>query len=149
MGTVSPFLKGLFLFVFFKNYNNIYFISDSRHDEDKTGSSDGRITSVSTIRFRPSASDNGITWACEAEHPALTYSPLRSSVLLSVLRKSVVMIIELFMKTLNILIPRPSVRLTTSQPASQDQRLGILQFSEKTFGVAALHCLLYLSLIHI
>ena len=50
-----------------------------------TGS--GRVTSTSTIRFRPTADDNGVTWACEAEHQAIVYSPLRASVLLSVLRK--------------------------------------------------------------
>ena len=41
----------------------------------------------STIRFRPTSSDNGVTYACEAEHPALLNTPLRSTVSLSVLRK--------------------------------------------------------------
>lgn len=43
----------------------------------------------STIRFRPTSSDNSVTYACEAEHAALLNPPLRSSVLLSVLRKFV------------------------------------------------------------
>ena len=30
-----------------------------------------------------------MTWACEAEHQAIVYSPLRASVLLSVLRESI------------------------------------------------------------
>ena len=51
-------------------------------------SPDSRITTFSTIKFRPTSSDNGVTWACEANHPALTNSgPLRTTVLLSVLRK--------------------------------------------------------------
>jgi hypothetical protein len=69
--------------------NNAFLsFSDTRLDDDKIGSGpDGRVTSTSTIRFRPTAEDNGVTWACEAEHQAIVYSPLRASVLLSVLRE--------------------------------------------------------------
>ena len=63
--------------------------SDSRADDDQLNDASGRITSTSTIRFRPTAADNGVTWACEAEHQAIVYSPLRASVLLSVLRESI------------------------------------------------------------
>lgn len=63
------------------------FFSDNRADEDESGLKDGRITSSSTIRFRPTSVDNGVTFACEAEHPALLNHPLRSTVLISVLRK--------------------------------------------------------------
>lgn len=59
-----------------------------RSDEDRPSSLGlDRVTSTSVIRFRPTSSDDGVTWACEAEHPALDSAPLRASVLLSVLRK--------------------------------------------------------------
>ena len=65
-----------------------YCISDTRQDEDEqSGSKGDRITTTSVIKFRPTSSDNGVTWACEAEHPALLNPPLRTAVLLSVQRK--------------------------------------------------------------
>ena len=60
--------------------------AESRQDVDEKGV-DNRVTTTSVIKFRPTSSDNGVTWACEADHPALTNPPLRSTVLLSVLRK--------------------------------------------------------------
>ena len=65
----------------------LFILSESRADDNQLNDASGRITSTSTIRFRPTAADNGVTWACEAEHQAIVYSPLRASVLLSVLRK--------------------------------------------------------------
>ena len=65
-----------------------YFVSDTRQDEDEqSGSKADRITTTSVIKFRPTSADNGVTWACEAEHPALLNPPLRTAVLLSVQRK--------------------------------------------------------------
>ena len=65
----------------------LFILPESRADDNQLNDASGRITSTSTIRFRPTAADNGVTWACEAEHQAIVYSPLRASVLLSVLRK--------------------------------------------------------------
>ena len=63
-------------------------ISDTRQDEDEqSGARGDRITTTSLIKFRPTSADDDITWACEAEHPALINPPLRTSVLLSVQRK--------------------------------------------------------------
>lgn len=64
---------------------NTEFFTDSRQDKDQIGERDGRVTTTSTIKFRPTSSDNSVTWACEADHPALINPPLRSTVLLSVL----------------------------------------------------------------
>ncbi|XP_059086903.1 synaptogenesis protein syg-2-like [Tigriopus californicus] len=67
---------------------NSEFYTANRQDEDRPsalGGDEGRITSISIIRFSPTNMDNGITWACEAQHSAITYAPLRSSVVLSVL----------------------------------------------------------------
>ena len=65
----------------------LFILPESRADDNQLNDASGRIPSTSTIRFRPTAADNGVTWACEAEHQAIVYSPLRASVLLSVLRK--------------------------------------------------------------
>ena len=70
------------------NITKVYFISENREEIDEL-SPDSRVTTFSTIKFRPTSSDNGVTWACEADHPALTNAPLRTTVLLSVLRKLV------------------------------------------------------------
>ena len=64
----------------------LFIFAESRQDVDEKGA-DNRVTTTSVIKFRPTSSDNGVTWACEADHPALTNPPLRSTVLLSVLRK--------------------------------------------------------------
>lgn len=48
---------------------------------------EGRTTTTSVIKFRPTAGDDGATWACEAEHPALVNPPMRTAVLLSVQRE--------------------------------------------------------------
>ena len=69
----------------------LYWFSDTRQDEDEqSGSRGDRITTTSLIKFRPTSADNDITWACEAEHPALLNPPLRTAVLLSVQRKLVI-----------------------------------------------------------
>ena len=61
---------------------------DTRQDEDEqSGSRGDRITTTSLIKFRPTSADDDITWACEAEHPALLNPPLRTAVLLSVQRE--------------------------------------------------------------
>ncbi len=46
---------------------------------EEKGSTDRRITVLSTIRFRPTAVDNLKTIACEAQHPALTGGALTAS----------------------------------------------------------------------
>ena len=77
----------------------ITFFSEAREEIDEV-SPDGRVTTFSTIKFRPTSSDNGVTWACEADHPALSNSPLRTTVLLSVLRKFIFVHTLLFMSFL-------------------------------------------------
>ena len=68
--------------------NVSHLFSDTRQDEDEqSGSRGDRITTTSLIKFRPTSADDDITWACEAEHPALLNPPLRTAVLLSVQRK--------------------------------------------------------------
>ena len=68
--------------------NVSHLLSDTRQDEDEqSGSRGDRITTTSLIKFRPTSADDDITWACEAEHPALLNPPLRTAVLLSVQRK--------------------------------------------------------------
>ena len=72
----------------FYQFNFLSIISDTRQDEDEqSGARGDRITTTSLIKFRPTSADDDITWACEAEHPALINPPLRTSVLLSVQRK--------------------------------------------------------------
>ena len=67
----------------------VYLFSDTRQDEDEqSGARGDRITTTSLIKFRPTSADNDVTWACEAEHPALLNPPMRTAVLLSVQRKS-------------------------------------------------------------
>ena len=66
---------------------------DTRQDEDEqSGSRGDRITTTSLIKFRPTSADDDITWACEAEHPALLNPPLRTAVLLSVQREYLITI---------------------------------------------------------
>ena len=68
--------------------NVFHLLLDTRQDEDEqSGSRGDRITTTSVIKFRPTSADDDITWACEAEHPALLNPPLRTAVLLSVQRK--------------------------------------------------------------
>jgi len=62
---------------------NSEYLTETREDVDEVGSG-GRTTTTSVIRFRPTSEDDGATWACEAEHPALINPPLRTAVLLSV-----------------------------------------------------------------
>ena len=67
---------------------NTFLFLDTRQDEDEqSGSRGDRITTTSLIKFRPTSADDDITWACEAEHPALLNPPLRTAVLLSVQRE--------------------------------------------------------------
>ncbi|XP_040568180.1 nephrin isoform X2 [Lepeophtheirus salmonis] len=64
---------------------NSKFFTESRIDEDTIGEdAEHRVTSISSIRIRPTQKDNHVTWACEAVHPALKNAPMRASVLLSV-----------------------------------------------------------------
>ena len=77
-------------FIVHRRYTKTIFftISDTRQDEDEqSGSRGDRITTTSLIKFRPTSADDDITWACEAEPPALLNPPLRTAVLLSVQRK--------------------------------------------------------------
>ena len=67
------------------------FLTDSREDTEEDGTSEGRKTVTSTIKFRPTSRDDSATYACEADHPALdnTSPPrtMRVSVVLSVMCK--------------------------------------------------------------
>ena len=63
-----------------------HFYIDSREDTPEDGSSEGRKTVTSTIKFRPTSRDNLASYACEAQHPALD-SPQRVEVFLSVMCK--------------------------------------------------------------
>ena len=74
-------------------------ISGSIEESEEDGTLPDRKTTFSKIRFRPNSADNQVTYACEASHPALRgtptkpASPMRSSVLLSVLCKLLKMFI--------------------------------------------------------
>ena len=68
-------------------------ISGNIEESEEDGILPDRKTTFSKIKFRPNSADNQVTYACEASHPALRgtstrpASPMRSSVLLSVLCK--------------------------------------------------------------
>ena len=74
-------------------FNGWKFISGSIEESEEDGTLPDRKTTFSKIKFRPNSADNQVTYACEASHPALRgtptrpASPMRSSVLLSVLCK--------------------------------------------------------------
>lgn len=61
------------------------FVTDSQVDTEEDGTMDGRKTVTSVVKFRPTARDNGATFACEAQHPALMNNPMRVTVVLSVM----------------------------------------------------------------
>ena len=86
--------------------NVSHLLSDTRQDEDEqSGSRGDRITTTSLIKFRPTSADDDITWACEAEHPALLNPPLRTAVLLSVQRKFI------YIEVISFIIIRTSAKI--------------------------------------
>ena len=74
-------------------FNGWEFISGNIEESEEDGTLPDRKTTFSKIKFLPNSADNQVTYACEANHPALRgtatrpASPMRSSVLLSVLCK--------------------------------------------------------------
>ena len=74
-------------------FNGWEFISGNIEESEEDGTLPNRKTTFSKIKFWPNSADNQVTYACEASHPALRgtatrpASPMRSSVLLSVLCK--------------------------------------------------------------
>ena len=71
------------------------FFAENRKDSDQPSPlGQDRVTSTSVLRFRPTSVDDGVTWACEADHPAVEYSSRNSrySIILSVLRKYTILI---------------------------------------------------------
>ena len=84
-----PFYVYTYIGIYSKMWNFwsiFHFYIDSREDTPEDGSSEGRKTVTSTIKFRPTSRDNLASYACEAQHPALD-SPQRVEVFLSVMCK--------------------------------------------------------------
>ena len=78
---------------FVHGFNGLTLILGNIEESEEDGTISNRKTTFSKIRIRPNSADDQVTYACEASHPALrgtatrTTSPMRSSVLLSVLCK--------------------------------------------------------------
>ena len=78
-------------FHFVHGFNGQTLILGNIEESEEDGTLPNRKTTFSKIRIRPNSADNQVTYACEASHPALRgtptrpASPMRSSVLLSVL----------------------------------------------------------------
>lgn len=86
----SQFVTGLWapFFQFLASFDEYFMlVPDTREDTEEDGSLEGRKTVTSTIKFRPTSRDDSASYACEAQHPALHSTTMRTTVSLSVMCK--------------------------------------------------------------
>ncbi|XP_059087472.1 nephrin-like isoform X2 [Tigriopus californicus] len=64
--------------------NDLQFTPESTEDTDEDGTKEGRKTVKSKIKFHPTPRDNGAKYYCQAAHPALGGTPMKSWITMSV-----------------------------------------------------------------